>query len=154
MTPTSATGTRGREGFTLVELLVVIAIMGALAAVVVLTAPAPRPSAGLEAERFAARLIRAREEALLTNRPVAVVMTPGGYAFQSFHRGQWSDLDAGPFGPEAWTDDGAAVLKTDDPGRILFDPTGMAAPAELTLTRGAYSVRVIVDAAGEVRVDG
>ena len=35
----------------------------------------PRPPVDDEAERFAARLVRAREEALVTNRAVAVEAT-------------------------------------------------------------------------------
>ena len=146
-----------RQGFTLVELLMVVAIMGLAAAAVVLAVPDPRPPVGDEAERFAARLVRAREEALLTNRAVAVEATATGYAFSSFDGVQWSPLTDGPFGEERWAEDTAARpegLPEDAPLRVVFDPTGVADAASLTLSRGPRAVTVAVDAAGEVRVDG
>ena len=117
----------------------------------------PRPPVGDEAERFAARLVRAREEALLTNRAVAVEATTTGYAFSSFDGVQWSPLTDGPFGEERWAEDTAARpegLPADAPLRVVFDPTGVADAASLTLSRGPRAVTVAVDAAGEVRVDG
>jgi len=51
-------------GFTLVELMVVIAIIGVAAGAVMLSMPDPRPTLAVEAERFAARLTLAREEAV------------------------------------------------------------------------------------------
>ena len=62
----------------------VVAIIGLAAGAVVLSVPDPRPSVAAEAERFAARLSRAREESILTNRPVAVEATSAGYGFSVF----------------------------------------------------------------------
>ncbi|WP_313001231.1 GspH/FimT family pseudopilin [Brevundimonas sp.] len=148
---------RSRAGFTLVELLMVVAIMGLAASAVVLAVPDPRPPVGDEAERFAARLVRAREEALLTNRAVAVEATAGGYAFSSFDGVQWSPLTDGPFAEERWAEETAARPEgqpADTPLRVVFDPTGVADAARLTLSRGPRAVTVAIDAAGEVKVDG
>ena len=71
-------------GFTLVELMVVIAIIGVAAGAVLLSMPDPRPTLAVEAERFAARLTLAREEAVMTNRPVALRADAAGYGFESF----------------------------------------------------------------------
>jgi len=165
MTQTSATGSlsgasaRGlsagrasRAGFTLVELLMTVAIIGLAAGAVVLSVPDPRPSVAQEAERLAARLTRAREEAVLSNRPVAVETMPGGYAFSSFDGANWSPLDDGPFGTERWGD-GVSVSPAD-PVRVVFDPTGVAEPATLTLSRDGRARTVMINGAGEVTVDG
>lgn len=145
-------GRAARAGFTLVELLMTVAIIGLAAGAVVLAVPDPRPSVAQEAERLAARLNRAREEAVLSNRPVAVVTTPAGYGFSSFNGASWSPLNDGPFGTERWSD-GVSVSPAD-PVRVVFDPTGVAEPATLTLSRDGRARRVTVDGAGEVTVDG
>ncbi|MDP2117619.1 MAG: GspH/FimT family pseudopilin [Brevundimonas sp.] len=143
----------GKEGFTLVELLMVVAIIGLAAGAVALSVPDPRPSAAAEAERFAARLIRAREESILTNRPVAVEATPAGYGFSVFDGADWSTLDEGPFGPETWSP-GTTVEPSGAPVRVVFDSTGVAEPATVILSRDRNSRTVTVDGAGEVSIDG
>lgn len=142
---------RPRAGFTLVELLMVIAVIGLAAGAVVLAVPDPRPAVGLEAERFAARLSRAREESILSGRPVAVEASADGYGFTVFDGAAWSVLDEGPFGPQNWT--GGTTVEPAAV-RVVFDPTGVAEPAALTLSRDQVSRTVAVDGAGEVRIDG
>jgi general secretion pathway protein H len=137
-----------RAGFTLVELLMVVAILGLAAGAVVLAVPDPRPAVGAETERFAARLVRAREEAVLSNRPVAVEVTPTGYAFAVFDGRAWSALSDGPFGPESWQ--AGTTVAPAEAARFVFDPTGVAEPATLTLSRDGKGKTVTVDGAGEV----
>lgn len=129
----------------------VVAIIGLAAGAVVLSVPDPHPTVGAEAEQFAARLARAREESILSNRPVAVEVTATGHAFTVFDGARWSALDEGPFGPGTWT---AGTTLEPSEVRILFDPTGVAEPAAVTLTRDRDSRTVTVDGAGEVSLNG
>ncbi|HZW16512.1 MAG TPA: GspH/FimT family pseudopilin [Brevundimonas sp.] len=129
-----------------------VAIIGLAAGAVVLSVPDPRPSVSEDAERFAARLWRAREEAVLTNRPVAVEATAAGYGFSTFDGAEWSPLTEGPFGAEAWSS-GVSVSPAD-PIRLVFDPTGVAEPATVILNRDGKSSRIEIDGAGEVTIDG
>jgi general secretion pathway protein H len=153
MMPGAKARAASRAGFTLVELLMVVAIIGLAAGAVVLSVPDPRPSVAEDAERFAARLSRAREEAILSNRPIAVDATAAGYDFMVFDGAAWSALDEGPFRPETWTA-GTTVVPSATPVRIVFDPTGVADPAAMTLTRERHSRTIAVDGAGEVTLAG
>src|SRR3546814_5608146 len=59
-----------QSGFTLVELMVVVAIIGFVSAAVVLAMPDPRGRVIDDADRFAARVAAARDEAVITARPM------------------------------------------------------------------------------------
>jgi len=155
--PTSATGIERRPaeaGFTLVELLVVLAVLGLMTSVAVLAAPRGGPSLAAEAEQFGARLTRAKEEAVLTNRPIGVEVTPAGYAFRARTGTDWTPLEDGPFRTMAWGEGTVAAVDGHDPtGRVSFEATGAAEPLAVTLSRDARHMRVSVDASGNIRVD-
>lgn len=153
MTPISATGPRRREtGFTLVEVMVVVTLIGLVAGLAMLSVPDPRPSVTLEAERFGARLQRAQEEAILTNRAVEVALTPSGYAFRVRDAGGWRPLTDAPFGEVVWEPD-TAVRREQRAGAVAFDPAGGSSAGAFSLSRDGRSVRVEVDPAGNVRID-
>lgn len=154
---TSATGKaerRRRAGFTLLELLVVVTLIGLMSAVVVLSLPDPRPSLDVESERFAARLLRAREEAVMTGRTVEVTVTPQGYSFFRRRAGERQALTDGPFGSELWEPGTRLDLAPGEVAApVAFDPTGGTEAVEFRLQRDRANARVSVDGAGEVRVD-
>ena len=148
---------RRRAGFTLVELMVVLVIIGLLSAAVVVAVPDGRPTLANEAERFAARLVRAREEAVLTNRPVLVRADGGGYDFQTRRGGEWTAM-AAPFDRQSWTPGVELVFDQPDgafgQAGVGFDVTGAAVAAtEFELAQNGRRARVTIDPAGRVRVD-
>jgi general secretion pathway protein H len=151
MIPTSEIGERG---FTLTEMLVVVVIMGLTASVVLATAPVMQLSLTAEAERVAGRLLRAKEEALLTNHVVEVVVTSSGYSFGTLRGGARQNLSEAPFTPVPWIEDTTVNFASADHGtRIIFDPTGLATPAAIDLFRNEGRARIRVDDSGNVTID-
>jgi general secretion pathway protein H len=155
MAPISAIGERGSErGFTLVEVLVVLLILSLATSFVLVTLPDARPSLTVEAERFAARLQRAREEAIFTNRTVEIRITAEGYGFDVRQAGERVPLATLPFEDTLWTEDTTALLQgADSSSRIGFDSTGFATPARVDLFRADGHVRVVLEPSGKVRID-
>lgn len=147
---TSATGTSSRsqsqrQGFTLVELMVVITVIGISATAVVLSAPDPRSPVSVEAERLAARLVMARDEAILSNRSVSATIEPNGYEFHTYDGVEWLPL-TGVLKAASWPQGITAAQSI----RMVFDITGAVEPATLRLSKDDRSVIVTVDGAGEV----
>lgn len=130
------------QGFTLVELMVTIVIIGLAASVVVLSMPEQGGSLLSEAETFAARAKAARDGAILDARPAMLRVGPGGYAVSRRLDGQWRE--AGRF---AWVEG-----TTSDEKAVRFDPTGLAEPAQVVLSRGQRRVAVTIGEGGNVSV--
>ena len=144
--------------------MVVLFVMGLLASVVVLSLPDEGRTLRDEAERFAARTVAARDEAIAGARPVAVVVGRAGYYFEQRRDRGWQPLAPGRFGLVGWkpgttasvlgglteTTAGAAPERQ----RIVFDPVGLASSeARVRLGRGDRALTVSVARDGSVKLD-
>lgn len=140
---------RTANGFTLVELMAVLAVLALASGAVVLILAGgddgPRPAAA----RFAARLAAARDEAIVTARPIQAWASPSGFGFDQYRSGRWQPLEQRPLETANWpegTELSGAV-------RLRFDSLGLPdGPAALTLSRGGRSNVVRLDADGDVTV--
>jgi general secretion pathway protein H len=144
----SATGSNDR-GFTLIELMVVITIIALASAAVVFAIPDPNGRVFDEAERFAARVLAARDDAVVQGRDVRVRVTVSGYSVERRRRGTWEGLRENMFRPVLWAE-GTNARGVD---AILFDSTGTPTSATtLVLTRQAARASVTIMANGDIRV--
>lgn len=144
-----------QTGFTLVELMVVLAVLALAATVVMLSLPGSEARAASEADRLAARIAAVRDLAIVEGRPVAVVISPSGYAFERRSAAGWESISGRGFERRDWPDDVRIVLPANQPAiRIGFDPIGMTAGrSALSLAAGDSSARIVVTTTGEVLRD-
>ncbi|WP_338142987.1 GspH/FimT family pseudopilin [Sphingobium algorifonticola] len=143
------------RGFTLVELMVVIAIIGLASVAVMLSIPDPRGRVMDDAERFAARVAAARDNAIVGAQPMAVWVSPSGYGFERRRDRQWVPIEDKPFVTTDWRQGTSAVLGEAGQRQLIFDGTGL--PDDILavrLQRDGEAVTVRVDMAGKVLVDG
>ena len=144
-----------QDGFTLVELMVVLTIIGFISAAVVLAIPDPRGRVIEDADRFAARVAAARDEAVVTAAPMGLWVSASGYGFQRRDGGQWVALEDKPFVTANWKSGTRALVGKDGRQQIAFDGTGLPTdPLTVTLAREGERVSVTVDMAGKVMVGG
>ena len=150
------------NGFTLVELMITLFIIGMIAGAVVMTLPGDEAAMAEDADRFAARVAAARDEAIIGSRPVAVWVAPSGYGFEQRRDGQWLLMTGRGFDDMNWRQGTVARLvgntadeDSDAEGparsRFTFDATGLpSAPVSILLSRGEDEGEVKVSTVGEV----
>ena len=153
-------------GFTLVELLIVVVIVGVLAGVVVLGFVGSDREQNLrtEAERIAALIELARDEALQRNEEWGLVVDDDGYGFRVFDEleRRWAEVDERPFQPRTVEDirlhvrvDDLDVLKLGKakrrrPELIIFS-SGEQTPFEIELEPSWETTPWIVSSDGLAR---
>lgn len=143
------------HGFTLIELMVVIAIIGFVSATVILAMPDPRGRVIEDADRFAARVAAARDNAVIQARPMSVWISASGYGFEQRGEGAWQPLDDKPFVTTSWREGTSALVGEEGRAQLSFDSTGLPSePLALRLLREGEQVSVSVDMAGKVHVGG
>ena len=132
-------------GFTLVEMMVVIVIIGLASAAVVVAMPDAQGRVRDEAERFAARALAVRDDAIAQGRTESVVVTARGYYVEQRSHGRWQNPLNPAFGRVDWREGTLVALGPSGQARATFDSTGAADEAlSLVLARNGAKVRVVV----------
>ncbi len=142
------------SGFTLIELLVVIFVIGLASTAVVLSLPREASKLRDDADRMAARIAAARDEAVLSSRPMAFWVRPSGYGFEQRRGGQWQPAQGKSFARVSWTN-GTQMASINGNGqqqaRLIFDATGLpSAPLELQLRNADAALNITISAAGDI----
>ena len=161
---------RRQSGFTLIELLIVLLIIALTASVVALNAPPPTGKARLEADRFAARMQLAAEQAVMTGALIGLELTPSSYRFFRYERGDWRAIDTRQMQEGIFPADVAVAFELADLSRkneeqqevsvdeaiaapnVLFSPTGETTSLTVDFRSRRARVSLILDDAGELEV--
>ena len=137
-------------------------IIGLVAGAVVLALPGDSAALSEDADRFAARVAAARDEAVVSARPIAVWIAPSGYGFDARQDRQWVPLNARTLANRDWKPGTVARIEGSggegeqneaDAGRarFWFDSTGLPnTPLTVVLSRGNNSDSIVISATGEV----
>lgn len=144
-----------RNGFSLVELMVGLFVIALLASVAVLSLPDSGSQLRRAAESFGAKAGAARDEAIVTSRPVAAVFGSAGYYFEFRDENGWAPSEASGLTGDDWPE-GTSVSVSGAAGggnrRIIFDSLGLASEdAAITLTRGDARATVTIARNGDIK---
>lgn len=135
----------------------VLSILAFVSALVALNAPPARSGAGEEAERFAARLRAAWEDAVFSGAPAGIALTPRSYKVERYVGGQWRLEPSSRRFSERALDQGVSLTVALKEGaganerreageeeikRIVLDPIGAMTPftVEFADSRGRWRV--------------
>lgn len=125
------------SGFSLVEILVVLFIIGLMSAAVVLAFPKPKSALEQQAATLASQLNALAQDGLITGSVNAAGFSNDGYALYTFENSEWTERASGEWQDSYRLTFTRASAKLDMPKEkepiIMFQPTGLSTPFELTL---------------------
>ncbi|HEX9646393.1 MAG TPA: GspH/FimT family protein [Alphaproteobacteria bacterium] len=133
-----------QRGFTLIELLVVLVVIGLIlaAAPVALRRGAPAIEARVAAGEVAAVLRRARSEAILGNRDVAVAFDTDAGAYALGEDAPWQAL---PGRVTLSVETARSELRDAHVAGVRFFADGSATGGRITVARDGQSYHVMLD---------
>jgi len=167
---------RASAGYTLIELLVVLAIVALVASVAVLNAPPPPNDARREADRFAARLQAASQQAIMTGAVIGLDVSAQDYRFYIYNRGAWTLADDARLAPGRFPADVSIMVEVsgqtesnetesneqggveregddDTPAPVIFfTPTGETTPLHLRFSARRRFWTLDLNSSGKVSV--
>ncbi len=136
------------RGLTLVEMLVVLAIIGISTAAAVLAMSANHDGNGqAEAQRLLARVQLAADEAMISDRSLALAITPVSYAVMERSDAglAWQPTTLGGLDDAHKLPSGFALSSTANGALLPLDTDGGGRPFAVTLERGTQHWTVSFD---------
>ena len=145
-------------------------IIALTASVVALNAQPPAGRARVEADRFAARIQIASEQAVMTGTLIGLELTPAGYRFVRYERGDWRPVGAGRLRDGVFPADVAIgvelfeMTRRNEPPKepeaeillaapnVLFSPTGETTSMKVDFRAQRRLVSLSLDGAGGLKV--
>ena len=88
-----------------------------------------------EATRFAARVVTARDGAVIDGRELSLTVDPLGYGFEERRRGAWRPLRQRALARAEWSQGTRVAIGRDSRRTIIFDTTGLASEAAIVMLR-------------------
>jgi general secretion pathway protein H len=132
--------------------MIVLAVMGLLAGVAVWRWPSSGDDAKAEAQALATRIAAARDQAIITGRPLALVVEPGGYRFEQRAGGEWVPTTETALRERRWQEGVTASIGAGGT-RLRFDSVGLPdRGATLRLRSGGQASEVRILADGQVLI--
>lgn len=133
---------RHETGMTLVEMLVVLAIIGVMAGVTVLGMGSAARGANVESEarRLADRLQLAADEAMVSDRGVALAWDARGYGFLAKGEGGWQADQSDAFARHALPAGFRLSLPRRRPYPLGFESGGVPFVAQLRAPSGRWTI--------------
>jgi len=142
-------------GFTLVETLSVLVLIGLMSSVVILSMPQPKSALEEQAHLLTGHLNALAQDGLISGSVNAAGFSKDGYALYSFENSEWTERVSGEWQGSYRMSFTRASAKLDLPKKadpiIMFQPTGLSTPFELTLSDG--DMKYALTTTGDGRVE-
>lgn len=142
-------------GFTLVEILTVLVVIGLMSSVVILSIQPPKSALDKQAAQLTSQLNAMAQDGLISGRVSAAGFTRDGYTLYTFENGDWTERVTGDWNDKYRVRLERASAKIDLPKKtspsIIFQPTGLSTPFELTLSD--RDMQYALKTAGDGRVE-
>ena len=117
----------------------VLVIIGLMTSAVVMTLPRQPSEFDKSVKALTVQMNMLSERSIVTALPTAIGLSDSGYVFYEFQNAQWKDVKA-----QDWPQDVSVALKKNErilkllevveTPQIVFQPTGMTTPFEITLS--------------------